>query len=296
MTKQGDKLGSDLPETGGGALLEGRIRSHYSKLPESERRIADLILRFPGEVAAYTATELAELSGGSKAGVTRLIRRLGFENFNEARKAARKAQKWGSPLYLLSRDTRPNSLTARIKEHIKQDNQNISQTFEALDSDTLKDVVEGISNAKRVFILGFRNSQHLAGYIRGQIIQVRDNVHLLPAAGGTVAEEIAGMSSEDFVFVIGFRRRVKTLPKVMEIARKNGANILYLTDWAAEPSAHATWTIPCAVGGKDLFDRYASAISFLHFLSVEVVNYLSRKGRARLRYIEQLHEELEDFD
>ena len=52
--------------------LESRLREHYDALPTSERKIADLMLDFPSEVAAYSGTELAGLAGSSKAAVTRV--------------------------------------------------------------------------------------------------------------------------------------------------------------------------------------------------------------------------------
>ncbi|MHA1565324.1 MAG: MurR/RpiR family transcriptional regulator [Alphaproteobacteria bacterium] len=288
-------LESESPE-GASPSLEARIRIHLRFLPESERRIADLILEFPGEVAAYSATELAELSGGSKAAVTRLVKRLGFANFEAARRAARDAQNWGSPLYLLSREAPEGGFAARVQAQIDQDNRNISHTLEALRPDIFDNIVEAICDAKRVFLLGYRNSHYLAGYARSQIVQVRDDVYLLPSAGETIAEEIAGLDSADLLIVVGFRRRVGEVPRAMAAAHAAGAKILYVTDWSAAPVPHATWTIPCAVGGKGLFDRYAAAMSVLHFLSVAVVTHLAATGRGRLQRIENLHEELHEFE
>jgi len=284
------------PPVGGGPSLEARIRVHHRALPESERRIADLILEFPGEVAAYSATELAALSGGSKAAVTRLVKRLGFANFEAARRAARDAQTWGSPLYLLSREAPKGGFGARIQEQIDQDHRNISQTLEALRPDTFDNIVDAICNAKRVFLLGYRNSHYLAGYARSLIFQVRDDVYLLPSAGETVAEEIADLNNQDVLMVIGFRRRIGEVLRAIAAANAAGAKVLYVTDWSADPVSHTTWTIPCAVGGKELFDRYAAAMSVLHFLSVAVVNRLAATGRARLQRIENLHEELHEFE
>ncbi len=281
---------------GGGLSFEGRIRTHYRGLPESERRIADLILEFPGEVAAYSATELAKLSGGSKAAVTRLVRRLGFANFDEARRAARDAQTWGSPLYLLSKKAPSGNFGARIEEQIDQDVRNISLTLEQLQADVFDDIVDAICEARRVFLLGYRNSHYLAGYARGQINQVRGDVYLLPTAGETIAEEIADLTVDDVLIVIGFRRRVAEVPRAMAAAHAAGAKVLYVTDRSAEAAPPATWTIPCAVRGKDLFDRYAAAMSLLHFLCVAIVDRLAAKGRGRLQRIENLHEELHDFD
>ena len=281
---------------GGGASLEGRVRAQYQDLPESERRIADLILEFPGEVAAYSATELAELSGGSKAAVTRLVQRLGFASFDAARRAARDAQTWGSPLYLLSRDAPSGDFGARVRDQIEQDARNIKLTLEWLRADVFDEAVNAICAARRVFLLGYRNSHYLAGYARSQIVQVRSDVYLLPGAGETIAEDIAGLTAEDILIVIGFRRRVAEVPRAMAAAREAGARVLYVTDWSADPAPLATWTFPCAVRGKDVFDRYAAAMSLLHFLCVAIVDRLAAKGRGRLQRIENLHEDLHDFD
>jgi len=282
--------------TAAGPSLQALVRDHYDGLPDSERRIADLILEFPGEIAAYSATELAELSGGSKAAVTRLIQRLGFANFDEARRAARHAKAWGSPLYLMSSKPAAGDFGTRVQQHLEQDLRNISVTLESLRPDTFGDIVDTICSSRRVFLAGFRNSYYLAGYMRQQIIQVRGDVHVLPSAGETIAEEIADLGEDDLLIVIGLRRRVAAVRRIMEAARGLGANILYITDWTAEPAPEANWTIPCAVRGTDLFDRYSSAMSLLHFICVAVVERLRTKGRGRLQHIETLHDALREFD
>jgi DNA-binding MurR/RpiR family transcriptional regulator len=294
--RRDDPAGATAEQPSGGTpSLEGRIRARYDGLPESERRIADLILEFPGEIAAYSATELAKISGGSKAAVTRLVQRLGFASFDEARRAARDGRAWGSPLYLLSKEALAGDFAARVRAQIEQDGHNISRTLEALRESVFDEIVEAICDARRVFLLGYRNSHYLAGYVRWQIIQVRDDVYLLPAAGETIAEEIAGLTEEDVLIAIGFRRRIAELPRAMTATYEAGAKVVYVTDWSAEPAPNATWTVPCAVQGRDLFDRYAAAMSVLHFLCVAVVNRLEAQGRARLQRIESLHESMSEF-
>ncbi|MCK5623368.1 MAG: MurR/RpiR family transcriptional regulator, partial [Alphaproteobacteria bacterium] len=158
--------------------LESRIRDRYEALPSSERKIADLILDFPGEIAAYSATELAELADSSKAAVTRLIRRLGFSNFEEARRAARDAQNWGSPLYLMPRKPDQTGFESRVQNHIEQDMKTISLTMESLSPETVNGIVTAIWRARRVFVFGNRNSHFLARYLRWQFMQARPDVHL----------------------------------------------------------------------------------------------------------------------
>lgn len=69
-------------------------------MPASEQRIAELLLNAPGSLVSHNATELAELAKTSKAAISRLIHRLGYQSFAQARQQVRAAQDWGSPLYL----------------------------------------------------------------------------------------------------------------------------------------------------------------------------------------------------
>ena len=77
--------------------IETRIRSKYDKLPPSERRLANVILEFSGEIAAFMAQELTDRAGVSKAAATRLFKRLGYRDYNEVRREARDARRAGPP-------------------------------------------------------------------------------------------------------------------------------------------------------------------------------------------------------
>jgi len=272
--------------------LQRRLHAMYDRLPESERKIADLVLDFPGEVAAYSATELAALAGASKAAVTRLVRRLGYDSFEAARRTARDARDWGSPLYMLRSGAQPEGFDARVRAHAERDMANLSRTLDALDPQIVGAIVDALAGARRVWLFGYRNSHYLAGYARWQFIQVRGEVHLLPMAGETLAEYLEDLGSEDLLAVIAFRRRVPAVERVVALAHARGAQVLLVTDLAARVRAPATWTLRCEVRGEDLFDRYTAAISLLHLLSVELVGRTGTAGRRRLERIEDLHERL----
>jgi DNA-binding MurR/RpiR family transcriptional regulator len=220
--------------------LQSRIHYHYGELPDSERKLADLILEFPGEIAAYTATELAELAGASKAAVTRLIRRLGYRSFEEERLAARDAKSWGSPVYLISKDVLPEALSTRVQKNVDQDIANLRRTFEGLENVDFESVIEALATSPRIWLLGYRNSHFLAGRARWQFIQVRGDVHLLPAAGETMAEYLADLQPDDLLIVVGFRRRMSEIDRAMEIAARGGTRVLYYSDPTARPQPFAT--------------------------------------------------------
>jgi DNA-binding MurR/RpiR family transcriptional regulator len=285
-------VAADKPQ----GTIVNRIQRHYEELPASERRLADLILDFPGEIAGYSATELAELAGASKAAASRLVRRLGFSSYEEARRSAREARNWGSPLYLLSKEAAPRELDSQLKAHLERDIDNMVRTYGGLDAKQLDEIVGRLMSARRIWLMGYRNSHYLAAYARWQFIQVRDDVHLLPLGGETLAEYLASMTKDDLLVAIGFRRRLPELRRAMKSAANAGVTILYLTDPSVrDTAAAATWTLRCEVRGAGLFDSYPAAMSLLQLLSVAMVTRMGEAGRSRLKTIENLHEDLRDF-
>jgi DNA-binding MurR/RpiR family transcriptional regulator len=280
------------------STLEIRIRNYYDALPASERKVGDLIMDFPGQIASYSATELADLAGASKAAVTRLCHRLGYDGFEAMRRAARAGQQAGSPLFLLSQDRNDGDFATLADRHRQQDAALLSQALDGLDGETFAASIAAICRARRVFIIGWRNSGYLAGYLRWQLIQVRDNVHLLPQAGETLGETLAELTAKDMVIMFGFRRRVSALPKTMAQVAEKSAAILYFTDRDAAldgAAGLADWTVRCPIRCADAFDRYAGVMSLLHFYAMGLMGKMGAKGRARLAAIEQSHEALHEF-
>src|SRR5215210_8693870 len=107
--------------------LLSRIREQLHELPPTERRLADLVLDFPGELASYSASELAMLANVSNATVSRFIRRLGYENYDEARRHAREEKGSGSPLFLAS--VKPAAEGGLVAAHEQQSHANLAASF-----------------------------------------------------------------------------------------------------------------------------------------------------------------------
>jgi len=270
-------------------MLEKRIHGLYDDLPGSERALADLILEFPGDLLVYSATELSERGGVSKAAVTRFVKRLGYQDYREMQREVREAQEAGEPIYLNTGLLGSTLDRARLQQHLERDIANLRQTLEAVNPDDLREVVRRCLAARRVWVLGFRNSYFFAAYIRRQLIQVRSDVTLVPAAGQVLMEDLAGVTPEDLMIAVGLRRRTPTLGRAMQIVRDLGVPIAYITDRVAVTTPKlATWTFPCQVRGVSLFDSYVGVMSLANYLCTEIVSAAGESGREQLNRIEDL--------
>ncbi|MFY0989520.1 MurR/RpiR family transcriptional regulator [Halomonas sp. C05BenzN] len=283
--------------------LEARIQAHYEELPPAEKRLGDLLLGFPGDIATYSAGELAEAAGTSRAAATRFFQRLGYKDFNEVRLQVREAKRWGSPVYLSSASRLDGQGADKVMpsqsvaDHLDQEVDNLTRTLEAIRPDALRDVVDAMAGARRVHVVGFRNSRMLALYLQRQLLLMRPDVSLLPQSGQTLGEDLVDIGEQDVLVMIGMRRRVGAVTRIMEIARAQGAKILLITDPSATRTARlATWTLTCQVRSPSLLDSYAAAMSVLNLLCSLLFRRAMKEGYERLRRVETLHEELDELD
>jgi len=270
-----------------------RIAALFDELTESERRLAEVVLEAAADLSAYTAGELASRAEVSPATAARFFRRLGYQSYGDLRRSARDARGWGSPLYELDAG---RSGADDLAAHVAKDIENLRQLAADLPPATVKAAAGLIAEARRVHVIGFRNSAALAAYARGLLAHVKDDVRQLPLAGQTLSEDIVGLGAGDVLLVFGFRRRPPALREAMAIVREAGARIVLVTDATATRIAHlAHVTLRCPNEGSSLFDSYVAPMSLINHLASAVGAALGENTALRLSRIEDLHRRLESF-
>jgi DNA-binding MurR/RpiR family transcriptional regulator len=274
--------------------LPTRIRDQLHALSPTERRLADVVLEFPGELASYTASEVAALANVSNATVSRFIRRLGYESYDEARRQAREERGQGSPLFLAT--VKPSADAGFVAAHEGQSHANLTATFNRLPETLVTEIAQAIVDARKVRLVGYRNSYFLASYLRWQLIQVREYTSVIPAAGETVGEYLAGISGLDCLVVFALRRRVPQIRRIVEHAAAAGARVVYITDQtSAASAAPVTWHIHCDTHAPGPLDNHVAVLALCHVLAARVFELAGAGGRRRLTAIEAAHDALEEL-
>ena len=271
--------------------LDSRIREHYENMPPSEKRLADLLLSFPGDVADYSASELCELAKTSKAAATRFFSRLGYKDFSDARRQAREAKNWGALNYQSSssRDKNSANVSELVAKHMEREQTNIQRTLEGIGSDTFSSLLKAITSKKRVLIIGYRNNRFLAEYFHRQLSILRDNVTLHPGANQSISEELFDITSDDMLIIFGMRRRTPIVEKIIQHAEKKNTQIALISDpTAASIEKYATWKLSCVIHSASTFDSYTSVMSVLNLLITQLVEK-TPDASDRINTIEAAH-------
>lgn len=282
------------PESADTRPIDVRIMSIYDELTVSERRLAAVVMEAQINLSSFTAGELAAKAEISNATAARFFKRLGYSSYSDARYHARQVQDWGSPLYELTGIGKERLVPSDFGLHIAQDLQNLTRTAEMLRGESLDEATRILVKASRVLIIGFRNSIALATYARGLIVHVKRHVLLLPVAGMSMGEDLAGIGPDDALLVLGFRRRPVILREVMAVACEAGVPSVLITDMAAARTAQlASVTLRCHTPGYSLFDSFAAPMSVINYLCSAVGQALGESAVERLEAIERLHDRLD---
>ncbi|EPX76573.1 MurR/RpiR family transcriptional regulator [Salipiger mucosus] len=281
------------PRTDAPVSLLRRLHEAYAILPGRERLVADTILNAPAEMAVWSASELAGLAGTSNATVSRLVQRLGYRSFEDARQDARRLRETGSPLFM--KGSAP--MAASHGEVLRAEAGIIEATLAQLDAEVMQQAARALAEARQVRLLGFRNSRFLADYLTAQLAQLRADVAPLALEGQTLAEGIAGIGQGDVVVLIGLRRRPARFGQLVRLLAERGAKLLLVADKGLrEAPAYATWTLTCAVETDLPLDSYVGVMTVLRLLASDTAEALGDAALHHLNEVETLRDTLSELE
>lgn len=271
-----------------------RVRNALPNLHPAERRLGEFVCNFPGELASYDAQELAKYANVSKATVSRFVRRIGYENYEEARRHARAERRTGSRLFM-AHAAEPDAPDASMTQNVEQGKLNLERTFAAITQQEIDEVANAILKARKIWVIGFRASRPFADYLRWQLLQVVENVISLPGPGETLGEQLVSIQKDDCVVLFSLRRRVAINDRILSHIAGTGAAFVYVTDEGLEPERSARWHFRCQTMAPGALFNHVSVMALCHLLVVRSIELAGAPGRARLRNIEVLNDGFEEL-
>lgn len=270
-----------------------RVRRGLPGMHPAERRLGEFVCEFPGELASYSAQELAKLANVSKATVSRFVRRLGYETYEAARRHARAEQQTGSRLFLAMPG--PDNPEGWLSANLEQSHLNLDRTFATISQAEIDAAADAILKARKVWAIGFRVGHAFAKYLQWQLIQVKENIVTIPGSGETLGEHLVSLDKDDVVILIGLRRRVVQMDKLLELVTRSKARLLYITDEGVDLLPSADWHFRCQTTAPGPLFNHVAAMAVSHLLAMRVIERAGGSARDRLRGIESLNDELDEL-
>lgn len=267
-----------------------RVKTALPTLHRAERKLGAFLLDFPGDLASYDAQELARLSGVSKSTVSRFVRRLGFDTYESARRAAREERQKGSRHFLAHAESIPPE--QQLATSLQEELENVSRTFERIETAELDQLATAVVSARKVWIAGYRISHSFASYVYWQLVKVVPDASLIPQAGESLGEHFAAMQADDVVIWIALRQRMGNTDPALAHLAQQGITTALISDDGTEPDTRVNWHFRCRIETSSPQFNHASVMSLCHQIVTRATLTAGLEGRTRLRRIDQFNTDL----
>jgi len=286
LTKGDDALSS---------VILTKIRHSLIGLSDRQKIVANFILSNHEDAAFLTSTQLAKKCGISESTVVRFAYGLGYERYADMQVELRNIVKGKlsqmERLELNSDAYMGSTALAQLTRFMKTDMESIEKTFLSIEEDELEKVVDAISNAKHVFVIGARGAYGLAHFFGYALSWIKRHVRLIDGPNNALFDKMADIEKGDVALAISTPPYANVTIDLLVLAQNCGATTIAITDSLTSPLAqHGTYCLPVHNEVMTFADNVAPILSLLTGLLALVGNKESQRSANSLEKLERFWE------
>jgi DNA-binding MurR/RpiR family transcriptional regulator len=216
-----------------------KLAEIIADLPPSLRKVADFILRHPLRAATLTIEEMAHETSTSPAAVNRLAKALDLGGYTGMKaELVATLQQMVSPVDKLRNELahRPGGAFG-LHEQIQSASSNLATAATNNHADTFEAFVTRLTQARKIYILGFGNSVYFAGLAASTLMPFCADATAISMEGGNenAAYRLAAITDQDVLLSISLPRYSLDTLQLARFANERGASVLAITDSPASP-------------------------------------------------------------
>jgi DNA-binding MurR/RpiR family transcriptional regulator len=272
--------------------LQELLREKVQGMPKKARRVVEYLLMNMREAAFRSIGDVADDLGVSKAQLVRVSRMLGFDGYSQLKDALQSAMLGQvNPAAMLARvlDSRQD-----LPETIhKLEHANLDDTWTQIKPEDVAVFCSSVQEAEAVYCVGWGISSTVAEslFIRLRTMGIR--AVLMTRSGMTLQEQARAVKNGDIVVICELPSFVIEVTEAVEIAKRNGAGVITITDSPAAPICRFSDLSFFARAASPMFgSRIIGPLFLVHILtSVLAVNMGDEARSAMEEQAEFLHDE-----
>ncbi len=266
------------------------IESSMETSSKSQKKISRYLLENYVSASYMTAQKLSEAAGVSEATVVRYAIELGYEGYPKLQAALKNLIK-----NKLTSVQRFKVAEERIGDNVlagsfTADIENLKKTLTATDESYFREIIDMLLSAERIYIVGTRSSTSLAAFFNFYLSLILDNVRLVLNTGGSdIFEQLIRVKKGDIVVGISFPRYSKRTVDSLDFAKKQGAQIIAVTDSRQSPLVELADRVLFASNDTDSFvDSLVAPLALINAIIAAI-------GQRRKTEISESFAKLEDI-
>ncbi|MBU5212347.1 MurR/RpiR family transcriptional regulator [Heyndrickxia oleronia] len=267
-----------------------RIRTMYSQFSEKEKTIADYILEHPEKIIHSTINQVSDDLFVADATVFRFCKRIGFNGFQSMKIAL--ASEIVNPIQDIHETIQEDDTEKEIAEKVFKANiRTLDDTLNIFNENRFEDAIEMIMNARRIEFYGNGGSGVIAmdahhKFLRTgiQSVAYTDSHFQIMSA--------SQLTDQDVIVLISHSGSNKDMMDVLQIAKKNGAKSIGITNLAKSPLSQKV-DIPLFTASQETDYRseaLSSRIAQLSIIDALYVNVMAKLNNAGHESLHKMRE------
>lgn len=250
-----------------------KIKNMYPSMSKGHRKIADYILENYDKAGFMTALKLGETAGVSESTAVRFAYELGFEGYPEFQKelseTARRKLTFIQRMDLAENRTKGQDVLQCVTN---LDIESIRSTMENISKEEFSSIVDIITSARKVYIIGSRSAEPLAVFLHYYLNLMLDEVINVKSSGTTeVLQQVLKINKDDVIIGISFPRYSAQTLNALQYASDRNANVIAITDSLSSPIAKVSkYTLLAKSNMNSFVDSLAGPLSLLNALLVSI--------------------------
>ena len=275
-----------------------RINERYKSFSKGQKRLADFIMKNPDEAVFMTAARLGEKVGISESTAVRFAVSLGYKGFPQFRAALEEVVM--NHMTSLQRMEAANNDIKRdevLHSILLSDIDKIKATIELCDTETFRNAVKTILEARRVYIIGIRSCAPLAEFFGLYLRQIVDEVTVVSSTSiNEIFEQMIRINEEDVAIGISFPRYFMRTLKAIEFANSRNARIINITDSVHSPmNLYSSCNLLAKSDMASIVDSLVAPLSLINALLVALCMEREEEVAGTLTMMEKLWDEYQVY-
>ena len=203
-------------------------------MPNKARRVAEYLLTNMREASFRSIGDIADELKVSKAQLVRVAQMLGFTGYAELKACMQKTiLEQINPAALLARAV--NSNDSFPESVFKAEHANLDDTMAQMSPNDTERFNELIKGANNIYCIGWGISSLVMELMQIRLTVMGCRAILCRRGGLSLWEQVRGVRKGDVVIVCELPSYAVEVTESVEIAHRNGAKVITLTDSAAAP-------------------------------------------------------------
>jgi len=250
------------------------IEKNMGSFSKGQKLIAHFILENYDKAAFMTASRLGKTVQVSESTVVRFATQLGYDGYPSMQRALQEMirGKLTSIQRIQASDT-TFSGSDLMTNVLQRDMDKIRMAMDQTESSEFERVVDIVVSSRKIYIVGFRSSSFLAGYLNFYFRLIFDNVVQVQSGAAGTFDQIFRVGPGDAVIGISFPRYSELAIKTIQFAKDRGASVVGVTDSELSPVCRMAESSLLVRNEMISFvDSLAAPMSMLNALILAVAN------------------------